>query len=191
VLVVAGAVERVASALGGPARGAWATAGLAAGAIGAIFVATYSNMLQIHAYYTWSRPVYAAATELDRTLDPDCLIVMGHLDPSVLYTIGRKGWEEDPLLWDVHDMTSAVAKGACYYVAVELPRLRANRPLYAFLQKYKRVPVASGWQVYDLRHFVKRHFPKRPTGSAKGTASATAKVPGPSTTRSSPAPGTR
>jgi hypothetical protein len=118
----------------------------------AVFVAAYSNMLEVHPYYTWSREVYSAATELDRKLDPGCLIVMGHYDPSVLYTIGRKGWEEDPLLWNVHDMTSAVAKGACYFVAVEVPRFHANKPLYAFMQRYQRVPVSSGWQVYDLRH---------------------------------------
>ena len=116
-------------------------------------IVTYSNMLEIHPYYTWSRPVYSAAEELDNTLDRDCLIVMGHYDPSVLYSIGRRGWEEDPLLWNAHDMTSAIGKGACYFVAVEVPRLKANKALYAFLQRYKRVPVAPGWQVYDLRHF--------------------------------------
>jgi hypothetical protein len=114
---------------------------------------TYSNMLEIHPYYEWSRPVYSAAEELDNTLDRDCLIVMGHYDPSVLYSIGRRGWEEDPLQWNVHDMTSAIGKGACYFVAVEVPRLKANKALYAFLQRYERVPVVSGWQVYDLRHF--------------------------------------
>jgi hypothetical protein len=125
----------------------------------AVFAVTYSDMLEIHPYYTWSREVYSAATELDRKLDPGCLIVMGHYDPSVLYTIGRKGWEEDPLVWNVHDMTSAVGKGACYFVAVEVPRLRANKSLYAFLQRYERVPVSSGWQVYDLRHFAARARP--------------------------------
>ena len=39
------------------------------------------------------------------------------------------------------------------FVGVEVPRLRANKALYAFLQRYERVPLASGWQVYDLRHF--------------------------------------
>ena len=149
-LVVAGGLDKILDLRS--RRPLWSTLGCAA----AIFVTTYSNMLEIHPYYTWSRPVYSAATELNRTLDPQCLIVMGHYDPSVLYTIGRKGWEEDPLQWNVHDMTSAIAKGACYFVAVEVPRLRANKPLYAFLQRYKRVPVASGWQVYDLRHFAAR-----------------------------------
>ena len=129
-----------------------ATPALCAAIAACIFVITYADMLEIHPYYTWSREVYAASTELDRKLDPGCLIVMGHLDPSVLYTIGRKGWEEDPLVWNVHDMTSAIGKGACYYVAVEVPRLRANRELWTFLQRYRRVPVSSGWQVYDLRH---------------------------------------
>jgi hypothetical protein len=95
--------------------------------------------------------VYAAASEVRRTLEPNTLIVMGHYDPSVLYTIGHRGWEEDPMLWSVHDMTSAIAKGARYFVAVEVPRFKANRELYAFMQRYERLPIHSGWQVYDLR----------------------------------------
>jgi 4-amino-4-deoxy-L-arabinose transferase-like glycosyltransferase len=153
-LIAGGALDRVAAATA-PDGAGWRRFVVPA-ALVALFVATYANMLEIHPYYTWSRPVYAAATELDRTLDPQCLIVMGHYDPSVLYTIGRKGWEEDPLQWNVHDMTSAIAKGACYFVAVEVPRLKANKPLDAFLQRYRRIPVASGWQVYDMRHFAQR-----------------------------------
>ena len=150
VLFGAGAVDR--------ALGSAVVAGSrrAIAAVAVLFAVVYSNMLEIHPYYTWSRPVYSAATELDRTLDPGCLIVMGHYDPSVLYTIGRKGWEEDPLQWNVHDMTSAIHKGACYFVAVEVPRLKANKALFDFLQRYARVPVSSGWQVYDLRHFAAR-----------------------------------
>jgi len=127
-----------------------------AGVGGACFVIIYSNMLAIHPYYTWSRPVYAAATELDRKLQSGALIVMGHYDPSVLYLINRKGWEEDVALWNVHDMTSAIHKGARYFVAVEVPRFKANRALYSFMQRYRRVPVASGWEVYDTRHFAPR-----------------------------------
>ncbi len=118
----------------------------------ALFFTVYINMLQIHPYYTWSRAVYSAAGETQRALQPGALIVMGHYDPSVLYTIGHRGWEEDPVLWTVGDMTSAIGKGARYFVAVEVPRLRANKPLYAFLQHYQRVPVHSGWQIYDLQH---------------------------------------
>jgi dolichyl-phosphate-mannose-protein mannosyltransferase len=150
-LLVAGAVDSLLNQ-----SGAKLSPRSAALALAALFAITYSNMLEIHPYYTWSRPVYSAATELNRKLDPGCLIVMGHYDPSVLYTIGRKGWEEDPLQWNVHDMTSAVHKGACYFVAVEVSRLKANKQLFAFLQKYERVPVSSGWQVYDMRHFAAR-----------------------------------
>jgi len=190
-LLIAGAadnvIERLAAAA--PSKRATFTFTACAGVAAAIFLITYSNMLQIDAYYTWSRPVYAAATELDHVLDPDCLIVMGHLDPSVLYTIGRKGWEEDPLLWNVHDQTSAIEKGACYYVAIELPRLRANPVLYHFLQRYRRVPVASGWQVYDMRHFARRPAPAK--ARAAGSASPIAPAASSSPRRSSPAPGTR
>lgn len=184
-LLVAGGLDNVIERLGAPASSTRATVVECIGVAAAIFIVTYSNMLQIHSYYTWSRPVYAAATELDRVLDPDCLIVMGHLDPSVLYTIGRKGWEEDPLQWNVHDQTSAIHKGACYYVAIELPRLRANPALYHFLQRYRRVPVASGWQVYDMRHFARRS-----TARGAGSASRTGPAAAPSPHRSSPAPGT-
>ena len=150
-IVAAGAVENVWAAISQGTRVAGPTT-LAALGVVAFFI-TYVDMLEIHPYYTWSRPVYSAATELDRTLEPGALIVMGHYDPSVLYLINRKGWEEDVLLWNVHDMTSAIAKGARYLVAVEVPRFRANKPLYRFMQRYRRVPVASGWEVYDMHHF--------------------------------------
>jgi Dolichyl-phosphate-mannose-protein mannosyltransferase len=146
-LLAGGALDELATKLG-LAR---ASALSIAGGIVALFVITYANMLEIHEYYTWSRPVYAAAGELDRKLDSDVLVVMGHYDPSVLYTIGRKGWEEDAIAWTVHDTQSAIRKGAAYFIGVEVPRLKANRPLFAYLQHFARVPVSSGWQVYDLR----------------------------------------
>lgn len=184
-LLVGGAADNVIARLAPAATSRGGRVVAAIGAVVALYLTTYSDMLQIHPYYTWSRSVYAAATELDRKLDPDCLIVMGHLDPSVLYTIGRKGWEEDPLQWNVHDQTSAIEKGACYYVAIELPRLRANPTLYHFLQRYRRVKVASGWQVYDMRHFA-----RRPTARAEGSASRTRPAPALSSRRSSPSSGT-
>ncbi|MDQ6780610.1 MAG: glycosyltransferase family 39 protein, partial [Candidatus Eremiobacteraeota bacterium] len=146
VLYAGGAIDNVLSLVGPAGTGGWRaiSAGLAA-----LFVVTYVSMLEIHPYYTWSRPVYAAAGELRMTLEPDTLIVMAHYDPSVLYSIGHRGWEEDALLWNVHDMTSAVAKGARYLVAIEVPRFKANKQLYRFMQRYRRVPVRSGWQVYD------------------------------------------
>jgi len=147
VLYAAGALDHVLELIW-PPRPAATT--IAAAAIATLF-AVYAGMLGVHPYYTWSRGVYAAADEVRMTIDPGALIVMGHYDPSVLYTIGHRGWEEDPLVWSVADMQSAMRKGARYYIAVEVPRLRANRPLYSFLQRFARVPVRSGWQVYDLR----------------------------------------
>ena len=150
-LLCGGALDRMASLIEAGSRAGAARISFAVALVVALFAVIYSNMLEIHAYYSWSRPVYAAASELDRRLPPDALVVMGHYDPSVLYVIGRKGWEEDPLLWTVHDMESAQAKGAAYFIGIEIPRLRANRPLYAYLQRYARVRVSSGWQVYDMR----------------------------------------
>ena len=150
-LLAGGALDSLAAKIGFEGASARAIAG---GGI-AVFVVAYAIMLEVHPYYTWSRPVYSAAGELDRRLDPGTLIVMGHYDPSVLYTINRKGWEEDALSWTVHDTQSAMRKGAAYFVGVEVPRLKANRPLYAYLQHFARVPVSSGWQVYDLRQRVR------------------------------------
>lgn len=149
VLYAAGALDWILERVEPALSELWPRIGLAA----IVFFIVYSNMLEIHPYYTWSRNVYAAATEVRDAIEPGSLIVMGHYDPSVLYTIGHRGWEEDPVLWNVHDMTSAIAKGARYFVAVEVPRFAANKPLYAFMQRYRRVPVRSGWQVYDMRHF--------------------------------------
>ena len=131
---------------------AWAALGVV------LFVVIYANMLEIHPYYTWNRRVYASAVELNRVLAPDSLIVMGHYGPDVLYLINRKGWEEDPLLWTVFDMQSAIRKGARYFVAVEPARLRANRALYSYLQRFEKVPTTYGWPVYDLSKATKPAF---------------------------------
>ena len=144
--------------------------GALAGLCAVAFAGIYAGMLDVHPYYTWSRAVFAAANEVRSVLAPGTLIVMGHYDPSVLYTIGHRGWEEDPVLWTVADQKSAMRKGARYFVAVEVPRLRANRPLYSFLQGFARVPVRSGWQVYDLAH------PSKATAAPKGSATTPAPV---------------
>ncbi len=144
-----GALDRLTDLLG-PAA---AARRVRLAAAGALLCTVYLTMLIIHPYYSWNRNVYAAAREVGAVLAPGSLIVMGHEDPAVLYTIGHRGWEEDPLLWNVHDMTSAIHKGARYFVAVELARLKANPQLYRFLQRYRRLDVRSGWQVYDTRHF--------------------------------------
>jgi hypothetical protein len=116
----------------------------------AVFIAGYISMLELAPYYVWNPRVYASATQLDRDLAPGSIIVMGHYGPDVLYLINRKGWEEDPVLWTVHDMKSAIAKGARYFVAVEPARLRANPELYSFLERFPKVATTSGWPVYDL-----------------------------------------
>ena len=152
VLYVGGGLDYALSVIAPQGLTARRTTGLAV--VG--FLTMYINMLEVHPYYTWSRAVYAAATEVRRTIEPNTLIVMGHYDPSVLYTIGHRGWEEDPMLWSVRDMTSAIAKGARYFVAVEVPRFKANKELYAFMQRYERLPIHSGWQVYDLKRLRER-----------------------------------
>jgi hypothetical protein len=132
------------AALGSPTRWGWAAI------VAAVAIVTYSGMLEIHPYYTWSRHVYASATALDKSLAPGSIIVMGHYGPDVLYLINRKGWEEDPLVWTPFDMESAVRKGARYYVAVEPGRVKANPALYSYLQRFEQVPTTSGWPVYDM-----------------------------------------
>ena len=153
-LVAAVAIDGVWSRLAPQPLAARAWAALGA----VLFIATYANMLEIHPYYTWSRRVYASAAELNRVLAPDSLIVMGHYGPDVLYLIGRKGWEEDPLLWTVFDMQSAIRKGARYFIAVEPARLRVNKELYVYLQRFAQVPTSSGWPVYDLSMAMKPAF---------------------------------
>ena len=78
---------------------------------------------------------YVRAKQLDATLAPGALVVMGHYDPSILYTIGRKGWEEDPHVWTPFDEQSAIRKGARYFIAVENARLEADEPRAVLLAR--------------------------------------------------------
>jgi 4-amino-4-deoxy-L-arabinose transferase-like glycosyltransferase len=104
---------------------------------------------EIAPYYHWSHANYVRAKALDATLAPGALIVMGHYDPSILYTIGRKGWEEDPHLWTPFDEESAIRKGARYFVAVENTRLRAtNLELTCWLARFPVLDPAAAWPVY-------------------------------------------
>jgi hypothetical protein len=90
------------------------------------------------------------AKQLDATLAPGALIVMGHYDPSILYTIGRKGWEEDPHLWTPFNEQSAIRKGARYYVSVEHARLKqTNLELYCWLSRFPVLDPAAKWPVYE------------------------------------------
>ncbi|MDQ6944635.1 MAG: glycosyltransferase family 39 protein, partial [Candidatus Eremiobacteraeota bacterium] len=97
---------------------------LAAIAAAVWIVALIAGYREIAPYYRWSAPNYVRAKQLDATLAPGALIVMGHYDPSILYTINRKGWEEDPRLWTPFNEQSAIRKGARYYVSVEHARLK-------------------------------------------------------------------
>ena len=98
----------------------------------------------------WNHANYVRAKQLDATLAPGSLVVMGHYDPSILYTIGRKGWEEDPHLWTPFDEQSAIRKGARYFIAVEPARLeQTNLELYCWLSRFPVLDAAAAWPVYE------------------------------------------
>ena len=122
-----------------------------AAALGAcVFVFTvYQNRQEVRPYYNYSKAVYRDATTLNQTLAPDVLIVMGHYDPSVLYYINRKGWEEDPYLWTPFDEQSAIRKGARYFVAIERNRFEKNVELYNWMQRFPMLNPNAQWPVYE------------------------------------------
>jgi 4-amino-4-deoxy-L-arabinose transferase-like glycosyltransferase len=122
---------------------------IAAAAAALVYVAMISiDRRLIAPYYAYSRPNYVAARALDATLAPGSLIVMGHYDPSIMYYINRKGWEEDPYIWTPFDEQSAIRKGARYFISVEHRRLRKNRELYAWLARFP-VDERKRWPVYE------------------------------------------
>jgi hypothetical protein len=100
-------------------------------------------------YYAYPKAAYRAAKALDATLDADALVVMGHYDPSVLYYIDRKGWEEDPKLWTPFDEQSAIKKGARYFISIEDNRLKKNVELAAWLERFPIRNAAAKWPVYE------------------------------------------
>jgi 4-amino-4-deoxy-L-arabinose transferase-like glycosyltransferase len=105
---------------------------------------------EIAPYYQWSRVNFALAKRLDATLAPATLVVMGHYDPSILYTIDRKGWEEDPRLWTPFDEQSAIRKGARYFISVEHARLKqTNLELFCWLARFPVIDPAGKWPVYE------------------------------------------
>lgn len=99
-------------------------------------------------YYAYSKANYVAARALDATLPRATLVVMGHYDPSILYYINRKGWQEDPYVWTPFDEQSAIRKGARFFVSVEHKRLTHNVELYAWLARFP-VDEAKRWPVYE------------------------------------------
>ncbi|HXF34434.1 MAG TPA: glycosyltransferase family 39 protein [Candidatus Acidoferrales bacterium] len=121
---------------------------VAAAAIAALILTLAVNELQIAPYYAYSKLNYRSARLLDRTLPPGAIVVMAHYDPSILYYINRKGWEEDPLLWTPFDEESAIKKGSRYFIAVENARFKHNAELYAWMQRFPVEGAQSLWPVY-------------------------------------------
>lgn len=122
----------------------------AAGALTIVALAaiTYQNRQIVRPYYHYNKAVYRNAIALSKTLAPGALIVMGHYDPSVLYYIGRYGWEEDPYLWTPFDEQSAIRKGARYFINIEKNRFARNVELCAWMQRFPVVNPNATWPVY-------------------------------------------
>lgn len=138
-LILAGAQSAL------PRSAKYAGAGLAFMGILAI---VYQNRAIVQPYYAYSKQVYRNATTLDKTLARNALVVMGHYDPSVLYYIGRYGWEEDPYLWTPFDEQSAIRKGARYFIAIEKNRFNRNLELCAWMQRFPVMNPNARWPVY-------------------------------------------
>jgi 4-amino-4-deoxy-L-arabinose transferase-like glycosyltransferase len=122
----------------------------ALGAGAALFLAAlWLNHAAARPYYRFNQAVYREARSLNRTLAPGTLVVMGHYDPSVLYYINRKGWEEDPALWTPFDEQSAIAKGARYFISIEDGRMRRNLDLCHWLERFPVTNPYAMWPVYE------------------------------------------
>lgn len=139
-----GLAEAVRRAL--PPKGRQIAATLAAFAA---FVALREARAAVAPYYSYKKNVYRQAKALDATLAQGALVVMGHYDPSVLYYINRKGWEEDPYLWTPFDEQSAIRKGARYFIAIERRRLERNVELHAWLARFPVSNANAAWPVYE------------------------------------------
>lgn len=125
----------------------WWQFGLGAAVI--VFVAMIHIDRQIIApYYHYRAANYLAAKALDASLPRDALVVMGHYDPSILYYINRKGWEEDPYAWTPFDEQSAIRKGARAFISIEHNRLKRNVELYNWLKRFP-VDETQRWPVYE------------------------------------------
>ncbi|HEY1975462.1 MAG TPA: glycosyltransferase family 39 protein [Candidatus Baltobacteraceae bacterium] len=100
-------------------------------------------------YYAYPKAAYRNAVALDRTLDRNALVVIGHYGPDVQYYVDRFGWEEDPALWTPFDEESAIRKGARYFISIEDNRLRRNTELCAWLQRFPLLNPTAEWPVYQ------------------------------------------
>ena len=126
----------------------WNTGGIA---LGGVFFALMLMLSRaaVHDYYNDKPAVYRAAKALDATLPAGILVVMAHYDPSVLYYINRKGWEEDPVLWTPFDEQSAINKGARAFISIEDHRMRQNLELCHWLERFPVTDPGAAWPVYQ------------------------------------------
>ena len=120
----------------------------AAAGVLALAAITFQNRAIVRPYYRYSKAVYRNAIALDATLAPGALVVMGHYDPSILYYIGRYGWEEDAHLWTPFDEQSAIRKGARYFIDIEHNRFAQNVELCAWMQRFPVINPHAQWIVY-------------------------------------------
>jgi hypothetical protein len=127
-----------------PVRALWALA-----AVACVIAGYVTGKKAVAPYYAYPKAVYRRAIALNETLAHGALVVMGHYDPSVLYYIGRKGWEEDPYLWTAFDEESAIAKGARYFIAIEGNRLKRNVELSNWLLRFPLANADAAWPVYE------------------------------------------
>ncbi len=145
-LLVGGLAARVSPAPSAPVvtRSLWALA-----AVVCVIAGYITGKKAVAPYYAYPKAVYRRAIALNQTIAPGALVVMGHYDPSVLYYIGRKGWEEDPYLWTAFDEESAIAKGARYFIAIERNRLKRNVELSNWLLRFPLANASAAWPVYE------------------------------------------
>lgn len=111
-------------------------------------VVMFQGVASAAPYYAYNKSAYRNAVALDRTLDRNALVVIGHYGPDVQYYIDRFGWEEDPALWTPFDEESAIRKGSRYFISIEDNRLRRNTELCAWLQRFPVINPAAEWPVY-------------------------------------------
>ncbi len=114
-----------------------------------VILGSASGYAAVAPYYRYNKNVYRQAKALDAALLPKALVVMGHYDPSVLYYIDRKGWQEDPYLWTPFNEQSAIRKGARYFIAVEPARLGRNVELAAWLERFPLLAADAAWPIYE------------------------------------------
>ncbi|MDQ6826722.1 MAG: glycosyltransferase family 39 protein [Candidatus Eremiobacteraeota bacterium] len=147
----AGFIMRLTAAFGGRAPSVAMRSGAGALAAIAFCLTLWQNRHEVSKYYLYSRSVYHSAIDLNKRLEPGALVVMGHYDPSVLYYINRKGWQEDPYLWTAFNEQSAIRKGAKYFIAIEQNRFKKNAELYAWMQRFPVMDPKAKWPVYQTQ----------------------------------------